>query len=60
QGVMPYLISRAQAHGLIVRMIADSVAFSPPLIITEAEIGEILSSFGKALDDTQSGISQQP
>ena len=52
QGVLPYLIGRAQAHGLIVRMIADSVAFSPPLVITEAEIGEILTSFGKALDDT--------
>ena len=59
QGVMPYLIGRAQAHGLIVRMIADCVAFSPPLIITEAEIEEMLSSFGKTLDDAQSWILQQ-
>ncbi|MEX2449999.1 MAG: aspartate aminotransferase family protein [Rhodospirillales bacterium] len=52
RGVMPYLIQRAQAHGLIVRMIADCVAFSPPLVINTAEIEEILAAFGKALDDT--------
>jgi 4-aminobutyrate--pyruvate transaminase len=33
-------------------MIADCVAFSPPLVINKAEIGEILAAFGKALDDT--------
>ncbi|MEQ8194888.1 MAG: aspartate aminotransferase family protein [Rhodospirillales bacterium] len=52
RGVMPHLIQRAQAHGLIVRMIADCAAFSPPLIIEKAEIEEILAAFGKALDDT--------
>ena len=59
QGVVPYLIGRAQAHGLIVRMIADCVAFSPPLVITEDEINEIITAFGKALDDTADWLSQQ-
>jgi len=51
-GVLPHLIAGAQKNGLIVRMIADTVAFSPPLVITEAEIGEILAAFGKTLDET--------
>ncbi|MGE0310240.1 MAG: aminotransferase [Lautropia sp.] len=53
RGVGPYLVARAQAHGLILRGLAgDAIAFSPPLIITEAEIGEMLERFGRALDDT--------
>jgi 4-aminobutyrate--pyruvate transaminase len=51
--VAAYLVRRAQHHGAIVRNLpGDIVAFSPPLIITEAEIDELLACFGKALDDT--------
>jgi 4-aminobutyrate--pyruvate transaminase len=35
---------------LIVRALGDSVAFSPPLIITEAEIDEMFDRFEKALE----------
>jgi 4-aminobutyrate--pyruvate transaminase len=48
----------AQARGLIVRMAAsgDSLAFSPPLIITEPQIGEMFRRFRAALDETASWI----
>src|SRR5215469_15180436 len=32
-------VARAQAHGLIVRNLQDTIALCPPLIVTEAEIG---------------------
>jgi len=52
-GVAAYLVRRAQHHGAIMRnMPGDIVAFSPPLIISEAEIDELMACFGKALDDT--------
>jgi len=48
-----YAQLRAQEHGLIVRAVAgSSVALCPPLIITEAQVDEILDSLGRALDDT--------
>jgi len=42
----------ARKHGLIARLIGDRVAFSPPLIITEAEIDEVAARLRRALDDT--------
>ncbi len=52
-GVAAFLVRRAQHHGVILRnMPGDIVAFSPPLIISEAEIDEMIGCFGKALDDT--------
>jgi 4-aminobutyrate--pyruvate transaminase len=37
----------------------DIVAFSPPLIISEAEIDEMMSCFGKALDDTWAMVKEK-
>ncbi len=48
------LTSFSQSIGLISRAIGDTVAFSPPLIITEREISEMVEIFGTALDKTQS------
>jgi 4-aminobutyrate--pyruvate transaminase len=57
RGVGAYLVRRAQEHGLILRaMGGDIIAFSPPLIITEAQINELMSRFAKALDDTAAWI----
>ena len=39
-------------HGLIVRNIFDSVALCPPLIISEAEVDELLARFERTLEDT--------
>jgi 4-aminobutyrate--pyruvate transaminase len=53
RGVGAYLVKRAQAHGLVLRVLAgDVIAFSPPLVITEAEIDELLDKTARALDDT--------
>jgi 4-aminobutyrate--pyruvate transaminase len=59
-GVAAYLVRRAQHHGAILRnMAGDIVAFSPPLIITEAEIDELLGCFGKALNDTWAMVREK-
>lgn len=54
-----YLVGRAQAHGLILRNLVDSVAFSPPLIITEEQVDDMLERFGKALSDTEEWLAQE-
>jgi 4-aminobutyrate--pyruvate transaminase len=46
------LVKIAEGHGLICRaMVLDSIRFSPPLIITRAEVDEILDRFERTLDD---------
>jgi 4-aminobutyrate--pyruvate transaminase len=59
-GIAAYLVRRAQHHGAILRnMPGDIVAFSPPLIIHETEIDELLRCFGKALDDTLAMVKEE-
>ena len=59
-GVAAHLVRRAQHHGAILRnMPGDIVAFSPPLVITEGEIDELLACFGKALDDTWTMVREK-
>ena len=50
--VGPYLVARAQAHGLIIRALGDRIGFSPPLIISADEIDDMYARFARALDDT--------
>ena len=46
------LVKLAEQHGLISRaMVLDSIGFSPPLVITKAEIDDMLDRFGRALDE---------
>ena len=59
QGVGVQLAKSCQEQGLITRAIADSIAFCPPLIITEAEIEEMFRRFGKALDATWAWVREQ-
>ena len=47
-----YLAGRAQQHGLISRAMGDAIAFCPPLIISEQEMGLLLERFERALEDT--------
>ncbi len=54
--VAPYLADRAQEHGLIVRAIGENIAFCPPLIITEAQVDELIARFGKALAETEAWV----
>jgi 4-aminobutyrate--pyruvate transaminase len=58
QGVGLYCFSRAEARGLIVRAILDTLAFCPPLIITEPQIDEMFDRFAKALDDTEAWVAK--
>lgn len=46
------LVKLAEEHGVISRnLVNDALAFSPPLIITEAEIDEMIDGVGRALDE---------
>lgn len=59
RGVGAYLVRRAQEHGLILRVMAgDIIAFSPPLVITEAQIRELMARFERALADTDQWLKQ--
>jgi 4-aminobutyrate--pyruvate transaminase len=40
-------------------MPGDVVAFSPPLIISESEIDEMMACFGRALDDTWAMVREK-
>jgi 4-aminobutyrate--pyruvate transaminase len=51
-GVGSFLIKRGHHHGVILRALGDSIAFCPPLIISESEIDLMLERFSLALDDT--------
>ncbi|MCW8915925.1 MAG: aspartate aminotransferase family protein [Magnetovibrio sp.] len=51
-GVGPKCVQFLEENGVIGRAMVDNLAFSPPLIITAAEIEEMLARFGKALDQT--------
>jgi 4-aminobutyrate--pyruvate transaminase len=47
----------AQAGGLIVRNLGDTIALCPPLIISEAEVDEVLRRLEKALDGAASELA---
>ena len=49
-GLGAYVAAQAQENGLIVRALGDAIAFSPPLIMTEAEIDEMFDRFEIALE----------
>jgi 4-aminobutyrate--pyruvate transaminase len=58
--VAPYLVKRAEAHGLILRALpGDVVAFSPPLIIGKDDIEEMLDRFGLALEETFAWVQRE-
>ena len=56
-GVGAYLSVQAHEHGVVVRAVQDSIAFCPPLIISESEIDEMFARAGRALDDTEAWVS---
>ena len=51
-GVGPRCMALAVERGVILRALGDTIAFSPPLIVSEAEIDQMLDRFGEALRDT--------
>jgi len=55
-GVMDILAQNARKYGLILRLVGNRIAFSPPLVITEAEVAEMIKRLTSALDDTWSAV----
>ena len=56
-GKLGGLMSAAvQAEGLILRNMGDSVAFCPPLIITEEQVDDLVGRFGAALDKVERSL----
>lgn len=54
---VPAIIERNfKKHALILRVIGNRIALSPPVIITESEVDELVSRLGDALDDTLAEI----
>lgn len=51
------VVAKAQSKGVILRAMGDTIAFSPPLIITPEEIGEMLRRFRAALDEAHGELS---
>ncbi len=51
-----YLYARGHERGLIIRAIYDSICFCPPLIITEAEVDEMVSRFADCLEATTAWV----
>jgi 4-aminobutyrate---pyruvate transaminase len=47
-GAAGRVVAKCQDHGVILRALGDSIAFCPPLVITESEIGEMLARFDRA------------
>jgi putrescine aminotransferase len=45
------------ARGLMVRAIRDSIVMSPPLVITHAEIDQIVDTIAAALDDSATALA---
>jgi 4-aminobutyrate--pyruvate transaminase len=52
-GIANHFAERAHAHGLVVRPLGEAVALCPPLVITPAEMAEMLARFARALGDTE-------
>jgi len=52
QGVGAVIGRHLHQHGVMTRVIGDTVAFAPPLIITEEEIDTMVSRVAQAFDDT--------
>jgi 4-aminobutyrate--pyruvate transaminase len=46
-------------HGLIVRAIGDTIALCPPMIVTEAQVHEIVARLRKTLDDTAAQLASE-
>lgn len=52
-----YLASRALEYGLIVRAVGDIVILSPPLVLSHAELSEMMAKLRMALQDTENMVA---
>ena len=54
--VGPFFDNLAKENGMIVRAMGDSIGFTPPLIMTSAEISEMLEKTSQTLDQTWAAV----
>ena len=54
-----YAAKHAEANGMIVRALVDSVALCPPLIITEAEIDTVFERLTRSLEATEAWVAKE-
>jgi 4-aminobutyrate--pyruvate transaminase len=57
--VGPRAFAIGHRHGLIVRAIGDTLAVCPPLIITEAQVHELVARLKRTLDETALGLAAE-
>lgn len=57
-GVGAYFGAQCQKHGMLVRIAGDTIMLCPHLIVTEEELDELISIFGKALKETEEYVKQ--
>lgn len=58
-GVGAKVAKLLEGHGVILRAIGDTIAFCPPMIITEAEIDDLFDRFGRALDEAEAWVAKE-
>lgn len=59
QGVGAQLMAFALQEGVIIRALGDSIAFCPPLVISENQVHELFDKFAKALTATEAWLAKQ-
>jgi 4-aminobutyrate--pyruvate transaminase len=59
-GVGAHFEERAREHGLIMRGRGEQLVLSPPLIVTESEIDDMLGRLARALDETETFVASLP
>ena len=57
--VGPWCVARLQEHGVILRAMQDSCCICPPMIITEAQVDQMLDRFDKALAETTAWVEAE-
>ena len=59
KGVGPQLARFLEERGAVLRAIGDTIAICPPMIISQAELGELFDRLEGALDDTEAWVSKE-
>ena len=57
-GVGAYFGVQCQKNGMLVRVAGDNIMICPPLVISEEEIDELISKYGKALKATEERVME--
>lgn len=59
KAVGPQTATFCQNEGAILRAVGDSIAFCPPMVITEPELNELFDRFEKALAQTEAWVEKE-